>query len=144
MFDIVLKIFLWGKCLAVWDCIFFEFMLLFWFTKYWIWSGILFSSTRSTKCFTALAAEISNPNWYTRTVRIFKIRFSRCMLYRHNAAISTDWKLVSWDIHCIFIISRTSLFLFPFPSPSSLQIYNNGSHESKKDGGKEINSKVLA
>ena len=23
-----------------------------------------------------------------------KIRFSRCMLYRHNAAIGTDWKLV--------------------------------------------------
>ena len=104
MFDIVLKIFLWGKLkgLAVWYCIFFEFMLLFWFTKYWIWSGILFSSTRSTKCFTALAAEISNPNWYTRTVRIFKIRFSRCMLYRHNAAIGTDGKLFFWGDNSLY------------------------------------------
>ena len=26
-----------------------------------------------------------------------KTRFSRCMLYRHNAAIRTDWNLVIWD-----------------------------------------------
>ena len=27
----------------------------------------------------------------------FKTRFSRCMLYRHNAANGTDWNLFFWD-----------------------------------------------
>ena len=31
------------------------------------------------------------------TERIKKNRFSRCMLYRHNAAIGTDWNLFFWD-----------------------------------------------
>ena len=39
--------------------------------------------------------------------QFLKTRFSRCILYRHNAAIGTDWNLFFFkDIHC----SRTGQY----------------------------------
>ena len=35
--------------------------------------------------------------FFSSSERFFKTRFSGCMLYRHNAAIGTNWNLFFWD-----------------------------------------------
>ena len=43
-----------------------------------------------------------------------KTRFSRCMLYRHIAAICTDWNLVFWDnsLYISFFLSKFVYILY--------------------------------
>ena len=45
---------------------------------------------------------------------IYRENFSRCMLYRHNAAIGTDWTWFFGIIHCVFVFSNMQILYKPY------------------------------